>query len=265
VSTREEIGWDDERTARAYEAFASRHSRYDDANRELVTHAAIEAGARLLDLAAGTGRTTSCLLEHLGDGAGVSIVCVEPSAAMRALGERRVQDTRVSWVSSLDEVTGTFDRVLCGAAMWILRPLEETFPDLARRLAPGALLVFDVPALYVCEADEPGGGDDPLLLRLPSIIAAGQVPRADPVEPLQVEGIEAALARAGMTVERWRFRVALSQAAQRDWMKIPVITNALLADLDIAERDARIDAAFATCDPSSWRWERWIGWTARRS
>lgn len=254
------IGWDDARTARAYEAFASEHTRYDDANRELVAHAGLVGHERVLDVGAGTGRTTERVLDHLHrDG---RVVCLEPARAMRELGQRRIADARVSWVASLADANGPFDRVLCGAAFWLLGAPEEACAALAARLAPGGSLVFDLPSLYLGEPDAPGGGEDPLLLRLPAEIAQGRVPNAEPVAALDAARVEAALAAAGLAFERWTFSLRLSQEALRDWMKIPVITDALLADLDVEDRDARIDEAFARCDAGSWRWERWTGWTA---
>lgn len=255
------IGWDDPRTARAYEAFARAHDRYDEANRALVREALLSPAHRVLDLGAGTGRTAEAALAALGPEG--RVVCVEPARAMREAGAARVRDPRVSWAAALDEAPGDFDRVLCGATMWLLSPLDATLRALRTRLAAGGLVAFDVPALYVGEPDEPGGGDDPLLLSLPAEIAGGRAPRAAAVEPLSIARIEGALAEAGLAFETFRFRTRLTQAGLRDWMKIPVVNGALLGDLDLPARDARIDAAFARCDPGSWRWERWIGWRAQ--
>lgn len=256
------IGWDDARTARAYEAFATAHPRYDEANRELVLEARIAPSHRVLDLAAGTGRTAEAALATLGqDG---RVLCVEPARAMREAGKARVRDGRVAWTEAVGHAEGAFDRILCGAAIWQLSPLGATFTELRARLARGGLLVFDVPALYLGEPDDPGGGGDPLLLSLAAEIASGRVPRAaqSTEPPLSIERVESALAAAGLSAERFRFRTRLTQTALRDWMKIPVVNDALLGDLPVEERDARIDAAFARCDADSWRWERWVGWRA---
>ncbi len=59
-------GWDDPETAMYYEAFCRSHSRYARANAALVAHAFITPGMRLLDLAAGTGRTAQAALRRLG-------------------------------------------------------------------------------------------------------------------------------------------------------------------------------------------------------
>jgi hypothetical protein len=74
--------------------------------------------------------------------------------------------------------------------------------------------------------------------------------------------VEAALAAAGFRAERWYLRQRFTQAAFRDWLKIPVLTDALLPELDAASRARRIERAYRSTDPLSWRWEAWYGWTA---
>jgi hypothetical protein len=71
------------------------------------------------------------------------------------------------------------------------------------------------------------------------------------------------LAAEGLAARRWELLVRLTQAAYRDWLKIPPTTNVQLRGLPAAERAARIDQAFEKTDPGSWRWEHWTGWTAR--
>jgi hypothetical protein len=61
--------------------------------------------------------------------------------------------------------------------------------------------------------------------------------------------------------ERWTVRSRLTYAAYRDWLKIPVNTDAMLAGIDPDKRAALVDDAFRLVDRSSWRWERWAGWT----
>ena len=260
-------GWDDPETAAYYEAFCRRHSRYNRANRELIRHARIALGMRVLDLGAGTGRTAEHALRCLGsDG---RIVCVEPSAAMREAGMRRLADSRVAWSAAVPNAAGTFDVILCGASIWQMEPLAPTFPVLAGLLKPGGTLCFNIPALYLLEPDEPGGGSDPLLLTLPERLFAGsdRAFACQPMEPptaaaLSRRCIEEWLDAAGLRGESWSFRVRLTQDAYADWLKIPALTDRMLGGLTPQERARRIDAALEAADRSSWKWERWKGWTA---
>jgi SAM-dependent methyltransferase len=241
------------------------HSRYARANAALIAQAQIEPGLRVLDLAAGTGRTAEAALRRLGaDG---RIVCVEPSAPMRAEGVRRVRDTRVEWRATLPEVMGPFDRILCGAAIWQLEPLDETFRNLGGLLCRGGALCFNIPALYLLEPDEPGGGRDPFLLALPALLAtnAGSACAALQQQTgyhLDVGAIHSWLRAANLCARSWTFRVRLTQEAYAAWLKIPVMAGWMFAGLAPDERARRIDAALKSVDRSCWKWERWRGWTA---
>ena len=258
-------GWDDPLTPVYYEAFCRRHSRYARANAALIAHAQIEPQMRVLDLAAGTGRTAEAALRRLGDDG--RLVCVEASAPMRAVGIRRVRDTRVEWYATLPDAMGPFDRILCGAAIWQLQPLGETIRTLGALLGRGGALCFNIPALYLLEPDEPGGGDDPLLLALPALLAtnAGAAcdrPQRHTRQRLGRAAIRRWLQDAGLRPRSWTFRVRLTQEAYAAWLKIPAVAGRMLAGLDPGERVRRIDAALDTVDRTCWKWERWRGWTA---
>jgi len=261
-------GWDDADTARMYERFCRRHRRYRIANDALASHASLGPGMRVLDVAAGTGRTAEAILPRLGDTG--RVLCVEPAAAMRLTGAKRLHEARVTWLESLPHEGACFDRVVCGAAVWQLLPLETTIERLSRMLAAGGALVFNMPALYLREPDRPGGGRDPLLLELPALIersaSAGQHPgdRSGGLAP-GAQAVEQMLMANGLRVERWSFDVRITQAAYRDWLKIPPTSDGMLAGLTIDERVRRIDRAYALADRRSWRWERWLGWTAWRT
>jgi hypothetical protein len=250
--------WDDAATASAYESFCRRHSRYRRANAELVAHADIEPHHHVIDFAAGTGRTTDAILAMLGQAG--RVICVEPARAMRDRGERRLTDARVIWTAELTEHTA--DRILCSAAMWQM-PIAATIEALSARLRRGGALAFNIPALYLLEPDAPGGGADPMLLGMITHLMKGApASTAISTSTSRVEDVARALETAGLQAKRWEFRQRLTQAAYRDWLAIPIVSKSLLGHLDTRERRARLDAAYAAADQSSWRWERWIGWTA---
>jgi SAM-dependent methyltransferase len=267
------IGWDHPATAEAYERFCRKHARYRRANEVLVREAAIVPGMHVLDFGAGSGRTASAALRWLGrDG---RVVCVEPAAAMRAAGRRRLRDARVTWRADLSTVSDpveAFDRVLANAVIWQLDSLESWIRRLAGLLRPGGALAFNVPGLYLQEPDEGGGGQDPLLLDLMTRLASeraacrewsGSVPRS--LWNHRRDDVEAALTQAGLHFRRWEFRHRLTQIAYAHWLSIPVVTDGLLEGLDAAGRNRRIARALDAVDRQSFKWERWRGWTAWKS
>jgi SAM-dependent methyltransferase len=262
-------GWDHPATAEAYERFCRSHARYRRANDVLVREAGIMPGMAVLDFGAGTGRTASAALPRLGpDG---TIVCVEPAAAMRAAGVRRLRDARVAWRADLpnpSEAGAGFDRVLAGAVVWQLDALDDWIHRLTALLRPGGALVFDIPALYLGEPDEPGGGRDPLLLDLMTSLASEYARQESSAWSRAAtwrhrrEDVDAALSRAGLRFRTWGFRHRLTQAAYARWLSIPVVSEGVFAGVDVAERDRRIERALAAVDAYSFKWERWRGWTA---
>lgn len=252
--------WTD--TAKIYAAFSERHDRYQQANAALVHHACMESDLRVLDFAAGTGQTARCVLDMLHDKG--RILCCEPSSAMRAEGERGLSDPRVSWAADPPSQE-RFDRVLCGAGIWQCQPLNEAIASLADLLDIGGALCFNIPAAYLGVPDDPGGGRDPYLLELINQLAdPDRVSTAEPLDLPTPAGMARMLTDAGLRPEAWQMKLKLTQAAFRDWMKIPVINQPFFEGLTVAERVRRIDAAYAQVDPESWRWEAWLGWTAWR-
>jgi len=260
-------GWDDADTARLYRAFEDRHRRYRRANQALAKQAMLRPGLRVLDLAAGTGGTTAALLPLLG--AADRIDCVEPARAMADAGRERLgAEDRVHWHPSLRHLDrdAEFDRIVCGAAIWQWADLAALFRNLARRLAPGGALVFNVPAAYLGEPDGPGGGRDPHLTEL--LAAALQRHPAAPLAEVPAgasrspDDIDAALHAAGLFPWRWEHRQRLTQSAWRDWLRLPLLTARLWPGVPADERAGRISQAAAEADPDAWRPERWLGWTA---
>ena len=258
------IGWDHPETAAAYRAFDGKHDRYRIANAELVAHAALGEGMRVLDLAAGLGGTARAALDRIG--ASGRVVCFEPAAAMRETGRCLLEDRRVKWTGAWPRGAARFDRVLCGAAFWQFQMPETTLARIHRLLKPGGAFCFNIPSLYLGEPDEPGGGTDPMLYALPAAIAKGIPVRDAPASHRpDAAAIASMLAAAGFHPEEWRFRLRLTLDAYRDWLKIPPLTDHLFAGKCAAWRSRRIDSAYRALDPDSWRWERWCGWTAWKS
>jgi SAM-dependent methyltransferase len=253
--------WDHPETAARYEAFCDEHPRYLVANQALVAAAGITSPLRVLDVGAGTGRTSALLP------AGVRLTCVEPAKAMRELGMQRLPEAE--WVAQLPEEPAKFDRILCSAGIWQMLPLDETLKALDRLLRPGGRLVFNIPACYLGEPDPPGGGSDPYLIGLPQRFpqppAAAAASRMEPARSVPgADEIDAMLRAVGLDPLRWQHRAQLTQREYRDWLKIPVLTNHLFPDLPPANRAAWLDLAFEQCDPQSWRWETWSGWTCQK-
>lgn len=254
--------WELSETPLFYEAFCEKHDRYRRANSVLIRKARLSASVlQVLDVGAGTGRTAEIALGRLGPGA--RVICVEPSAAMRRAGKARLIDSRVRWRTTLPVRPASFDRILCGAAIWQMSPLAETLGRLAALLCEGGALCFNIPGLYLQEADVPGGGEDSQLITLPArLFPRPAVAAASAHETLTSQLVEDALRAVGLRATAWSHRFRLTQEAYAAWLKIPVLTEHCWSGVSPKERARRIDGAVSTLDRASWRWEAWKGWTA---
>jgi len=252
--------WDDPWTPIYYEAFCRDHARYRLANEALIGHACLAPGMRVLDLAAGTGRTAEAAMQTMMSG---EIVCVDPSAPMRTEGQRRLGALPIEWRSDLP-VDTSFDRILCGAGFWQLDP-EKEWSRLPGLLKPSGAICFNVPALYLLEPNGPDADSWPFDLVAHLIEGRGASPANESrtaSAPLTAARIERWLANAALAVEAWEFFVPLTPRDYADWLKIPAVNRDMMPELTPPQRADRIETALATLTSGSPTLERWRGWTA---
>lgn len=248
--------WNHPVTAERYRLFTDRHDRYGAAARALAEAAAIGPGHLVLDVAAGIGCTALACLERLGEDD--VVVAVEASGAMRQEGERRTRGRRITWRSAPPEGQ-QFDRVICGAAIWALGPVSEVIGGMSNLVAPEGTLAVSLPAAYLGEADEPGGGTDPHLTALPAALAEldlGNPPGAE-LAPLSDTSLAQAFRENGFSMARSDTRLRLTQQAYLDWMALPPVNDTLLGQVRPEDRPAFLARIAEDLDMSSWRWERW--------
>ena len=143
--------WNDKETVEAYVNFNAKYDRYHAVNKVLVeqadltntnlTNTDITNADNVLDLASGTGGTSQFILEKIKPSCKLS--CVEPSLAMQSYAQSIMSDSRIQWLDSLPqqvEAENLYDRILCGAAIWQILPLNETFKSLSSLLKPKGIL-----------------------------------------------------------------------------------------------------------------------------
>jgi hypothetical protein len=78
-------------------------------------------------------------------------------------------------------------------------PLAETLARVAQLVKPGGCFAFNVPSLYLGEADEPGGGSDPNLVVLAARLADGRRRRLPPAMPRRRGRVRALMREAGFS------------------------------------------------------------------
>jgi demethylmenaquinone methyltransferase / 2-methoxy-6-polyprenyl-1,4-benzoquinol methylase len=151
----------DEKTARVRAMFDTIAPRYDLVNRVMtfgldrgwrqrtVASLALRAGARVLDLACGTGD-----LSRLGARCGYRMVGADLSAGMLAANDRAAPVVEADG-RHLPFGDGAFDGLVCGYALRNFSDLAGTLAEAARVVRPGgrlAVLEVDAPASRVLRA-----------------------------------------------------------------------------------------------------------------
>jgi trans-aconitate methyltransferase len=248
-------GWDDDETARRYDEHTQRYRSYSERAERLVAWAGVEPGMHVVDLACGTGITTTAILRRLDSRGRVS--AVDGAEALLAVARARVADSRVSWAQARGEtldaaVVQPADAVLCSAAFWQMRwPAAMT--AVRGTLRAGGVFAFNLPdqffpALF-CERPRPPG---PSLVDHIFAVAVQKHGFVQPGPPLpaaprpgaDLDSLRSLLDEAGLRLERWeRFEQQLSTEEIVDWLRVPVFTTRMLPGLDYATRMAILDAA----------------------
>ncbi|MEU6170813.1 class I SAM-dependent methyltransferase [Streptantibioticus parmotrematis] len=187
----------------------------------LLEPVAARPALKVLDLAAGTGKLTTVLLDM-----GLDVEAVEPDAGMLDRLRRDLPGVpaRTGTAESIPAPDASFDAVLVGQAFHWFDP-ERALPEIARVLRPGGVLG----ALWNADDDrvEWVAGLRDLLVSMPSLSRSG-----DRSKPLM--GHEA----FGATEER---RFTHGQPRTVESLTATVATHSHLLVMDDAERAATLE------------------------
>lgn len=252
--------------AEIYDRFVREHGIYEALNRRLVELADVAGARRVLDLACGAGATTLACLARLPPGG--EVVGVDGSEAMVTVARAQVRDSRARFVvapaAALEEVVeGPFDRALCNAAFWQFPAPLPVLLSLARVLAPGARLVFNVPAERVAGEPAPVHPFQVALAR--EIEARTGRPFPSTATSLDPERLTAVLGEAGFTLEqRERYTYRGRQGELMELMEIPAMIEPLTPDLPPRVRRAVLRRARRRADPAEEVEVPWVYFVARR-
>lgn len=266
--------WGEDDNAARYADFAQRYSGYRETSRDLVALASPARDATVLDLACGTGATTTEILSVLGpDG---KVVAVDQSSAMLTAAAGSVRDRRVQWVLATAEhvdhhLSGPVDAAVCNSAIW-QTDLATTASAVRRGLVTGGSFVFNVGLGHLEQSDDPNRlGDLPSVMRAIAARNFGWVPPASPARSsarrnrrLSREVIRQCLSEAGFRVERVEdLSYQESPEAERAWLSVPIFTTMYLPGLPYQQRMQVLEEAYAQLGPGLARTGRWVAFAAR--
>lgn len=186
---------------------------------------------------------------------------------MIGVARHRVEDPRARFeVRAAEDVgglDGTFDRVVCNAALWQFAALAPVFRGLALRTAPGARFVFNVPWERI-EGSRLVAHPFQVAMQREIESALGRPLDASPIR-LSRERIALRAAESGFAVEaEERLDYACAQSELMELMEIPAMIEPLTPGFDDAARDEILRRARARADPDERVTVAWAFFTLRR-
>ena len=268
--------WGEDGNAARYDEFARRYPGYRETSRDLIALADPASDAKVLDLACGTGVTTTEILSVLGpDG---KVVAVDKSPAMLKAAAASVRDRRVQWVQATAEdldhqLSEPVDAAVCNSAIW-QTDLAVTLSALRHVLRTGGRLVFNVGLGFLEQEDDPNRlGDLPAVMQVIAARDHGWAPPAPRTPPsarprrrLSREAICRCLGEAGFQVERVEdLSYEESPEAERAWLSIPIFTTMYLPGLPYRQRMQVLDEAYAQLGGGQTKTGRWVAFVATAS
>jgi SAM-dependent methyltransferase len=261
------LGWDEDATAQAYEAFTRRFPMYSATSHDLARRVALADAGLVVDLCGGSGASARVILDQVTERA--RVVSVDSSAAMQRAGRRTLTDRRLSWITAPAEdlaqhvAVGSADAVVCNSAIW-KTDIPTVFTAVARILRPGGRFAFNVGGGFagVRHPDEEVATGPSLnaLIRQVAVRDYGYTPAppADTPPKLPLTKASEELSRTGLTLLETEITAQHSTMAEkRAWLSIPVFARPP-GRFTYAQRMKILDAAYSLTSPGAANVTSWL-------
>ena len=265
--------WEEPAQAEAYETFCDRSGLYRDVSTALVEATALQAEARVAELGFGTGETSRVILERLGPlgrlvGADPAPRMVERAYALVPDGRARFVVGAARSLAQVAQFEGPFEALVCNAAIWLSRDIQDELRVARTALERGARLGLSIPAEYLGEHEH--------LLEPEALAVSAAIERARAATgiaaPSPEEGrafgadqalgstsaMRRALEAAGFRdVHFQHYRRPWLAAEYLDWVALPVVISGMCGGRDKERSDellAALRAEIPAATPLATAW-----------
>lgn len=148
------------KSGEGYRRYASEFPQYERTNRELVRLALPRKGQVIVDLACGTGLTSSEVLKACPSIK--KIYAIDFSSGMLAIARRSIRSRKVSFIlADVNDAHGKIDEkadiVLCNSAFWQFRDQIGTLKLISRTLKDDGRFIFNLNQQFFDFGKQSGG------------------------------------------------------------------------------------------------------------
>ncbi|MBM4402504.1 MAG: methyltransferase domain-containing protein [Candidatus Cloacimonetes bacterium] len=143
-----QFGWEDKRVAETYNNYGQQFTMYKLTSEYLVDLVQISPGETIVDLACGTGITTTSALVRIGRTG--EIFAIDMSGAMLEKAKLNVRAENIEFIQARSEriarvIPRKVDCVICNSAFWQFPQKEQTLRGIRQILKPEGRFVFNLP------------------------------------------------------------------------------------------------------------------------
>lgn len=261
-------GWDEDANAEAYAEFARTWPMYSATSRDLAARAHLTNSRLVVDLCGGTGTTAQAILDLAPPQ--TRVISLDNAATMQRIGQRTLDDARLSWVTAPAEdlaehaPVDQVDAVVCNSAIW-KTDVPTVFRAVRRVLRPGGHFVFNIGAGFagLTHSDQQSESSRPSLDSLIRHIAARDYgytspPVNDESPKLSMEAVSRHLADAGMRMVDTDVTAQRTTMAERKaWLSIPLFARPG-GDFTYAQKMQMLEQAYSQTSPETTTLTRWL-------
>lgn len=251
--------WESASGAEAYAEAVRRGTLYPRLARRLAEWLAPRPGARLLDLAAGTGLSAEPLLARVGPRG--AVVALDRAQAMLTVAQREIPLGECGFVradpAALPFLDQSFEGAISSAAFWHFPALSLVFAELARVIQPVGQLAFNIPEPQLSDGD-----DLPPPPLFSVLFHEGRRRFGRPPEPAgpkrnRAEWLAPAVQAGWALREERTSDLGLPQSELVDLLGVPAIGRRLYPDLGRVETERFLQSAVRQVDPQQEVFVRW--------
>lgn len=255
-------------TAKKYDNYAAKYPLYKKTSQFLVKISDIRKGMSIVDLACGTGVTTTEILKKLGTSG--KIINIDLSKEMLGIARKKNKQKNVSFVQLPAEDISTMikekiDLVLCNSAFWQM-DMNKTLLGIKKILKNDGKFIFNLPSQHFKFSKKYRDVSLSPIMQEIAIKEYGLKPKNRKLKHLDFKTVDKIIKNNSFKIIFCK-TLKLNQTAKDvyEFLKIPVMTERILPNIDYLERMKILDRAYKQINKSKKLQINWLCFVIKKS